>query len=126
MDDSKPSIHLVDKDSDNLVYLFDFLSLEGFPVAASSSTPEAIKCIGRMRPKIVLCELEMPEVDGLELLDVVKTMIPQPQVILMAQEGGMLQLEDVLRRGGMELLVKPCRPQAVLRAVEQVMEGVRR
>ena len=124
MDNPKPLIHLVDKDSENLIYLFDFLSIEGFSVAASSNTSDAIKCIARTRPRIVLCEWDMPEMSGLEILDEVRRISPQTQVILMAQEGGWLNLEEVLRRGGIDLLFKPCRPRAVMRAVERLMEGV--
>jgi DNA-binding NtrC family response regulator len=126
MDDLKPLIHLVDQDPDHLVYLFDFLSMEGFPVAASSSTSDALKYIERMRPRIVLCEWEMPGMSGLELIDEVTRISPQLQVILMAQEGGLIRLDEVHRRGGVDLLVKPCRPRAVLRAVERIMEGVKR
>ena len=125
MDDLKPLIHLVDKDSDNLVFLFDFLSMEGFPVAASSSASDALQYIGRMRPRIVLCEWEMPEMSGLELLDEVKRISPQTRVILMTQEGEGLKLQEVLRRRGIDLLFKPCRPRAVLGAVEHLLEGVK-
>ncbi len=125
MDDLKPLIHLVDKDSDNLIYLFDFLSIEGFSVAASSTASDALKCIARVRPRVVICEWEMPEITGLELIDEVRTISPQTQVILMTQEGGWLQREEVLRRGGLDLLFKPCRPRAVLRAVERIMEGAK-
>jgi DNA-binding response OmpR family regulator len=125
MDDLKPLIHLVDKDSDHLVYLFDFLSMEGFPVAASSSTADALKYIERMRPRIVLCEWEMPDMSGLELIDEVTRVSPQTHIILMAHEREGLSPMTLLQRGGLELLLKPCRPRAILRAVEQIMEGVK-
>ena len=118
-------IHLVDDDSETLLFLFDFLSDAGFQVSASSSSSDALACISRTHPKLVICDWEMPEINGLELLEQVKTCSPESRVILMAEGGGWLQHEEVIRRGGLDLLFKPCGRKAVLRAVERVLEGAR-
>jgi DNA-binding NtrC family response regulator len=119
------NIHLVDCDSEDLLFLFDLLTNGGFNVEASSDASEALKRIAKMQPTMVFCEVDMPEIGGLEMLERTKSVSPQTEVVLMARWGGPLRPEDVQQKGGLDLLWKPFGRRDVLRVVERVMHGVR-
>jgi DNA-binding NtrC family response regulator len=59
--------------------------------------------------------------NGLEVLERVKRLSPMTEVVLMSAWGGWLQHEEVLRRGGLDLLLKPFRRRDVLRIVERLV-----
>src|SRR5258708_7028362 len=65
-------IHLVDHDATSLLFLFEELTRAGYQVNASSGSRKALDFIRERKPEIVLCNLHMPEIDGLEVLAEVK------------------------------------------------------
>jgi DNA-binding NtrC family response regulator len=72
---------------------------------------------------VVLCDSELPDIGGLEMIRRVKAASPGTQVILMARRGG-LEVEEVLREGGLDLVFKPFLPQEALQAVERNFGGM--
>lgn len=118
------TIHLVDDDSISLLYLFDHLSAAGFRVAASSSALDALEAISRGKPEIVVCNAEMPDLGGLDLLDRILSLSPRTMVLLMGSDETLQEREDARRRGALDYLLKPCRAQTVIQAVERILEGV--
>jgi DNA-binding NtrC family response regulator len=132
MADDERAIYLVDNDSDALLFLYDFLSAAGFRVAASSNAIDALAYVGRMRPRAILCHWEMPEMDGGEFLDRVKELSPDTRVVVSSPNADGLMYEEVLRRGGHDLVPEPFSQTTVLHAVERVLglsvpyEGSRR
>ncbi len=57
---SAHTVHLLDHDSEVLLYLFDFLSEAGYRVRASSSASDALEHVARWQPEILIASLEMP------------------------------------------------------------------
>jgi CheY-like chemotaxis protein len=120
----KPRILVVDDESDALLYLFDLLSGEGFRVEGSSNALEALGYVARRMPDLVLADVHMPEMDGLELLDRIKRMAPKTRVILLSAIVNETTRREALARGGEDLLQKPVDGRALLQAVSRVLEGV--
>lgn len=113
------NVYLIDRSSEDLLFLFDLLSNGGFHVEASSTAADALERIEKVRPGLVLCEFEMTDLNGLEVLERVKRRCPGTQVVLMSEWGGWLQHDEVIRRGGLDLLLKPFGRRDVLRVVER-------
>jgi len=120
----QPLILVVDDESDSLAYLFDLLHNEGYRVLPTPSALEALAQIAKRKPKLVISDLRMPDLDGLELLDRVKRDSPQTRVLLLTAYGTQAMCEDVLRRGGEAMLIKPSSSGEILRAVRRALEGV--
>jgi two-component system response regulator HydG len=114
------NVHLIDQNSEDLLFLFDLLTNGGFNVEASSTAVDGLDRIARVRPGLVLCEFEMQDLNGLEVLERVKRLSPLTEVVLMSDWGGWLQHEEVRRRGGLDLLLKPFGRRDVLRIVERL------
>jgi len=123
MTDERPRILVVDDESDTLLFLFDLLSNEGYFVEGSSSALNALGDIQRRPPAVVLTDVRMPEMDGLELLERIKTISPRTRVILLSAFGAEGMKNEALRRGGEAFLQKPILGHDLLRVLGRVMQG---
>jgi CheY-like chemotaxis protein len=123
MSDERPRILVVDDESDTLLYLFDFLSTEGYFVEGSSSAVDALELVRRRPPAVVLADVRMPEMDGFELLERIKGISPKTQVILLSAFAGETLREETLRKGGEAFLPKPLEGGKLLRVLGRVMQG---
>jgi CheY-like chemotaxis protein len=122
MTSEPPYILIVDDESDSLTFLFDLLHNEGYRVIPKSGALEALSEIARRRPWLVISDLRMPDVDGLELLDRIRKEAPQTRVILLTAYGTKDLAKDVARRGGEAVLLKPSTNTEILRAVRKALE----
>lgn len=123
MSDEKPRILVVDDESDSLLFLFDFLSAEGYFVEGSSSAMNALGDIQRRPPAVVLADVRMPQMDGLELLERIKSISPKTRVILLSAFGAEGMRDETIRKGGEAFLQKPIQGDDLLRVLGRVMQG---
>jgi len=79
----KPLILVVDDESDSLAFLFDLLHNEGYRVLPASSPLDALELVVKRKPGLIISDLRMPDLDGMELLDRVKAISPRSRVILL-------------------------------------------
>ncbi len=66
------SILIIEDDPAYLCVMESFLQMEGFDVRSASSGQSGLAMLREMRPSLVLCDIMMPEMDGLEVLKVMK------------------------------------------------------
>jgi len=123
MADERRRILVVDDESDTLLFLFDLLSAEGYFVEGSSSALHALGDIRRRPPAVVLADLRMPEMDGLELLERIKSIAPKTRVILLSAFGAEGIGNEVLLKGGEAFLEKPIQGHQLLRLLDRVLQG---
>jgi len=64
---TRPTLLVVDDEPDALDYLTVFLEAEGFDVVGASSGPEALQLIETRRPALIICDMMMPGMTGLDL-----------------------------------------------------------
>ena len=81
-------------------------TIPGFhAVAEASSGPEAVAAVGRLRPELVLLDVRMPGMDGIEATRRIKATRPGTVVVL-------ISMEDI---GAMPSTVQTCGAEAVVR-----------
>jgi CheY-like chemotaxis protein len=122
MSEEKPLILLVDDESDTLSFLFDLLHNEGFRVLPVSSAQDALSALARWKPKMVITDIRMPDMDGLELLERIKRQAPETRVLLLTAYGDWATHSEAIRKGGDGMLLKPCQNSEILSAVSRVLE----
>jgi DNA-binding NtrC family response regulator len=115
-------IHVIDHDTATLFTLFEELTRAGFRVNASSASLRALDCIVETKPHLLICNLHMPEVEGLEILDNVRRFSPKTRVIFMSSCGDWAVHEEVIQRGAQDLVPKPLSAKVLLRTVDRVLE----
>ncbi len=99
-----------------------FLAGEGLEVTAAAQGSEALAQLERAPFDVVLCDLRMPGVDGLELLPQLLRIAPGLTVILMSAYGTRDLAIEALRRGAYDYLAKPFPPSEALLAIRKAQE----
>ncbi|AXP02050.1 two-component system, response regulator FlrC [Pseudomonas sp. 43mfcvi1.1] len=94
--------------------LADTLVLAGHDYAAVGSAEEALLAVGREAFGLVVSDVNMPGMDGHQLLGLLRARQPQLPVLLMTAHGAVERAVDAMRQGAADYLVKPFEPKALL------------
>jgi two-component system response regulator FlrC len=97
--------------------LGDTLELAGHEYHAVGSAEDALVAVGREPFSLVISDVNMPGMDGHELLAVLRARHPQLPVLLMTAHGAVERAVDAMRQGAADYLVKPFEPKAMLALV---------
>lgn len=117
------STFLVGCSSEELLSLFDLLSGAGLGVRAFSNSFEALEAVARSHPRIVIADVHLPEMDGLELLGRIKEVSPNTRVILTTSDSDWPAYPEVLERGAETLIHKPIPPSVLLKLVRGTLRS---
>ena len=94
--------------------LADTLLLAGHDYVAVGSAEEALTAVTRDAFNLVLSDVNMPGMDGHQLLSLLRARQPQLPVLLMTAHGAVERAVDAMRQGAVDYLVKPFEPKALL------------
>jgi len=119
-------ILVVDDDGDIRVALEMLLQYDGFECWTAKDGAEALARIEREEakgrtPALVLTDLKMPKVDGLELLERLRKRERPPPVILISGHGDVATAVDAMRRGAINFLEKPLDENRVLVTIRSAL-----
>jgi DNA-binding NtrC family response regulator len=111
---------LVDDDAAVRAALSDALSASGFVVDAADCAAAALAMVGKSKPGVVVSDVRMPDLSGLDLLRELRTRAPDVDVILMTAFDDMPTVVDAMKQGAAEFLVKPLDLDDLQRTLERV------
>jgi two-component system response regulator AtoC len=109
----KPYISIVDDDSGFANYLRTFLSLRGYETRAYSRGDEMIASVKTEPPDVVLLDVMMPGMNGLETLRALKSAKPDLQVIMLSGREQASTIVEAVRLGAADYVVKPDDPEGL-------------
>jgi len=92
-------------------------------VGENTSAKVALKEVGEYRPDIVLTDINMPEMDGIELTREIKKQQPEVKVIALSMYGERETISDMLKAGVSAYILKNTGKQELLKAIEKVASG---
>lgn len=95
---------------------------EGFDVFPASNGEEALDILRREFIHLILTDLKMPKMDGVELLKVAKTIHPEVEVILITGYGTVDTAVTAMKDGAFDYIQKPFKPRAILHLVRKAVE----
>jgi two-component system response regulator AtoC len=98
---------LIDDDPAVRRSLSDTLSEEGHGVRTAENAEAALAQLNEYEPDVILSDIRMPGIDGIELLERVKKLTPSVDVILMTAYDDMATVVKAMRQGAFDFLVKP-------------------
>ena len=99
-----------------------YLEDSGYAIGEAANGREGIERFLEIRPDVVLTDLRMPEVNGMEVLGWLKRHSPQTPVIVITGTGDQFAPAAVLEAGASVCLAKPVNDLAVLdMAIQQVL-----
>ena len=114
-----PTVLVVDDDRAVREVLSAVLKEEGYPVRQAASADAALQMLRGDDLPLVLCDVKMPEHDGLWLLDHVLQRHPHAAVVMLTGFGDTESAVDCLKRGAADYLLKPPRVTELVRAIER-------
>ncbi len=112
---------VVDDSADQSLLVTALLEEAGHAVTAVASGEEALAAIERHAPDLLLTDLIMPGMDGLELVETVRTRNPQVPIVLMTAYGGGEVALQALKRGASSYVPKRKLAEDLLATVEGVL-----
>ncbi|WP_277053154.1 two-component system response regulator RssB [Zestomonas thermotolerans] len=111
-----PSATLLIIDDDDVVRasLAAYLEDSGFSVLQAANGLQGLEVFERDKPDLVICDLRMPQIDGLELIRRISALEAEVPVIVVSGAGGMSDVVEALRLGAADYLIKPLEDLSVL------------
>jgi DNA-binding NtrC family response regulator len=115
-------ILVVDDDRQMRLDLAEILTIEGYDVDNVGSGEEALEMIKRRNYDIVLSDLKMPGMNGLELLDHVRKLSPETRIIMITAFATIESAVEAMKKGASDYISKPFKINEIEVAVRRAFE----
>ena len=119
------SILVVDDEEAIRTSLRSILEDEGYEVSVAANGVEALKIYGTDPPDLMILDIWMPEMDGLETLRRVKEFVPATQVMMISGHGSIETAVKAIKLGAYDYIEKPLSLENVTVRVKQALEQFR-
>jgi putative two-component system response regulator len=110
---------VVDDDPYVLECVATLLSLSGFEVHPFSNGFDALEALHRLSPHVVLTDVNMPHITGIELLEKIHLVDRNIPVILMTAYAELEMAVSAIKKGAFDFIVKPFNPPYLIHSVEK-------
>lgn len=115
-------ILVIDDEEANVRVLSISLKSDGYDVAMAYSGEEGLEVFKKESPEIVLTDLKMPGMDGIEVLGKIKAFEPDAEVIIITGHGDIDSAIEALKYGASDFINKPIRDEALSIALQRAKE----
>ena len=115
------TILIVDDETHIRATLRGILSDEGYRVLDADDALQALSVIAVYRPDLVILDIWMPHMDGIELLDTLKTREPELPIIVVSGHGTIETAVRATKLGAADFIEKPFSLETLLRSVRRAM-----
>ena len=92
-------------------------------VCACATAEEALKVIPKHEPEIVLMDIQLPNMSGIDCLAQLKQLLPSVQIIMVTVYEDTERIFKALRMGACGYLLKRCAPEELIAAIREVRQG---
>ena len=113
---------LVDDEKEFVSTLAERLRLRGIQADEAVSGEEALRLIARVDPQVVVLDVMMPGMGGLEVLQRVKSTCPNIEVILLTGIGSTREGVEGMRLGAFDFLMKPLQIEELIEKIGAAIE----
>jgi two-component system response regulator HydG len=113
---------IVDDDRANLASLERIFQREEVEVLTAADGKEALDLLRRKRVSVVLTDLMMPNMSGLDLLRAAKTVSPESEVILMTAFGTVETAVEAMKEGAWDFVTKPFKRIQIVKSVRRALD----
>lgn len=114
IDDERPILEILDLS----------LSSEGYEVLTAENGEKALEIFEKQHPKLVLTDIKMPGIDGIEVLKRIKKIDDQVEVIVITGHGDMDTAVAALKYGASDFVTKPLRDEVLMVSIERAWKKI--
>ena len=101
----------------------EVLESKGFQIVGEASTgTEALTLYQELRPDIVVLDITMPEMNGLEAMKRIFALEPEAKIIICSAIGQQKLIVDAINAGIKDFIVKPFKPERLLSAINKALK----
>src|SRR5919109_964294 len=122
MDQPRPQILVVDDDPDILTLLRLRLAQLGYAVRTAATGQEALSMLASEQPALVLLDLRLPRLSGLDVLKQLRQTTPELTVIVMTAYATVEKAVEAMKAGAYDFLTKPLTPGHLELVVQKALE----
>ena len=113
---------LVDDEEEFITTLAERLQLRNLPSRYALNGDQALQLVAASVPDVIVLDLKMPGLDGLEVLRRVKKEYPQVEVIILTGHGAEKDEDEARRLGAFEYLKKPVEITELTQLIQQAYQ----
>lgn len=117
-----PRILVVDDEVVITEILSDFLGMEGWKIEAATSGPQALERLEEGSFDLMISDLKMPEMSGLELMERVHARHEGMVIIIMTAFGTVETAIEAMKKGAFDYILKPFKMEEVVQIVQRALE----
>lgn len=119
------TILIVDDEKNYLVVLSAFLSGEGYETLTADSAQQALEVVETTDLDLVLTDMKMPTMDGIELLERIKEKVPDLPVVMMTAYGTVEKAVGAMQLGAFNFIQKPFQNETLKQIVDKAVRTYR-
>src|SRR5213082_1170945 len=113
---------IIDDERPVLMTLEALLKRHGYQVETAPTATQGLRVLKSKSPSLVLLDLRLPDADGLEMLERIKSELPKVQVIILTAHDSLHNAIESIKRGAYHFISKPYAPEELLSLVEKALE----
>ncbi len=113
---------VVDDEPQMLIAIHETLRRRGYAITTAGSAREALCRLRERYYHLVITDMRMPEMNGLELLKKVKASMPHTPVVLLTAYGTIQNAVDAMRQGAFDYLLKPFSAESLESVVRRALD----
>ncbi len=119
-----PERILVVDDEPNMLRLLKTILMDrtGYEVATTNNPLEVAKLLQEGPFDLVITDLKMPLVDGIDLIDIIKKIDAALPIIIITAYGTMETAEEAIQKGAYDFITKPFRKETILITIKRALE----
>lgn len=87
----------------------------------ASDGAEAVKLYSELKPDLVIMDITMPNMDGLEALKAIRANDPNANVVMCSAMGQETMVIDAIKSGAKDFIVKPFKPDRIIKTVTSIL-----
>ena len=117
-----PRILIVDDEERFRLTLAKLLKIRELDVTTLGSGPEALEALKQEPYDVIVLDVRMPGMDGIETLAEIKKLNPNIEVIILTGHASVDAAVDIMKLGGYDYLLKPCSVEELVDKIDSAFE----
>lgn len=115
-------ILIVDDAAFMRMMLKDIITKNGYEVAGEAENGlKAVELYKELKPDLVMMDITMPEMDGIQAVREIKKVDPQAKIIMCSAMGQQAMVIESIQAGARDFIVKPFQAERILEAIKKVL-----
>ena len=114
---------IIDDDTAVLASCQRIFTEEGFEVTTTTNPAEGLELATRRHYTVILCDWQMPELDGMDVVAKLETDAPESAVVMISGYPSIDRATEAMKRGAMDFLPKPFTPEEISATVRKAITG---